>query len=82
MTDTNFSGMVTSRRAKALEQLDGWRDFATYMTDEEVQHWRDVATLCNRILIAVRADADQVELSGLTDQMYKATDAAIAAGGN
>ena len=82
MTDTNFSGMVKSRRALALTKLDGWRDFATYMTDEEVQHWRDVATLCNRILIAGRADADQVELSGLTDQMYKATDAAIAAGGN
>lgn len=82
MTDANFSAMVKSRRARALEQLDGWRDFAIYMTDEEVQHWRDVATLCNRILIAERADADQVELSGLTDQMYKATDAAIAAGGN
>lgn len=82
MTDANFSAMIKGRRAKALEQLDGWRDFTIHMTDEEVQHWRDVVTLCNRIVIADRAEADQVELSGLTDQMYKATDAAIAAGGN
>jgi hypothetical protein len=80
MTDTNFIGMINGRLSLALTKLDGWRDFAVYMTDEEVQNWRDVATLCNRIVIADRADADRLEVMTLTDQMYKATDAAIAAG--
>jgi hypothetical protein len=80
MTDTNFIGMINGRLALALAKLDGWRDFAVYMTDEEVRNWRDVATLCNRIVIADRAGADRLEVMTLTDQMYKATDAAIAAG--
>jgi|APGre2960657373_1045057.scaffolds.fasta_scaffold144626_2 hypothetical protein len=81
-TDQNFIGMVNGRLALALTKLDGWRDFAVYMTDDEVQLWRDVATLCNRIVIADRADADQLEVMQLTERMYTTTDAAIAAGGN
>ena len=78
--DQNFIKMVKGRLALALKKLDGWRDFEVYMTDDEVQLWRDVVTLCNRIVIADRAEADQLEVMQLTERMYTTTDAAIAAG--